>query len=297
MPRAPRIHVEEGLYFITTVGDHGRELFKDDSDRRQYIEFLGKYKEQYQFQLYSYVLMASFVHLLIELGRGSTVSDIMHDINTTYTKYFNSRYERRGHLFRGRFRALAVEKDRYLASLTRYIHLVPGTDNYLWSSYAAYVMEDTSGFVDVGDVLRAFSMDREEAGRLYIEFMGRAHGYEMEMLRKKLSRGNFLGSKEFIENAKKSMEIAEVKRTADRRRYLARVRIRAVAVAAIIVLIISGGGYLYFVQKTALAKKDAEKKYQEEIDSYYKRMSKTLEIERQKAKALEKSLLEGANKK
>ena len=118
MPRPPRIHIEEGLYFITTTGEHGRELFRDESDHEKYRGLLLKYKKQYKFILFAYILMPTYVHLLIELAPGTTISEIMHVINSTYTKYFNGRYERRGHLFQGRFGAVVVEKEKDLSEST-----------------------------------------------------------------------------------------------------------------------------------------------------------------------------------
>jgi hypothetical protein len=34
----------------------------------------------------------------------------MHGINGRYTNYFNRKYERVGHLFQGRYRAILVER-------------------------------------------------------------------------------------------------------------------------------------------------------------------------------------------
>jgi putative transposase len=49
----------------------------------------------------------------------------MQRLNTTYTVYFNRRHRRVGHLFQGRYKSILIEKDEYLAELSRYIHLNP----------------------------------------------------------------------------------------------------------------------------------------------------------------------------
>ncbi len=47
----------------------------------------------------------------------------MHNVQSYYTNYYNRRYNRVGHLFQGRYKALIVDKDSYLLDLSRYIHL------------------------------------------------------------------------------------------------------------------------------------------------------------------------------
>ena len=42
-----------------------------------------------------------------------------------YTQRFNRIHRRDGALFRGRYKAIVVDKDAYLAQLVRYIHLNP----------------------------------------------------------------------------------------------------------------------------------------------------------------------------
>jgi hypothetical protein len=60
--------------------------------------------------------------------------------------YFNRRYKKTvGHLFQGRYKAILCDKDAYLVSLVKYIHLNPiragvvrTLDSYRWSSHGVY---------------------------------------------------------------------------------------------------------------------------------------------------------------
>ncbi len=65
-----------------------------------------------------------------------------------YTQRHNRLKQTDGPLFRGRFKAILVDKDAYLLQLSRYIHrnpidrqspLVADLVNYRWSSYPAYL--------------------------------------------------------------------------------------------------------------------------------------------------------------
>jgi len=55
----------------------------------------------------------------------ANLSQIIQNINTSYTVYINRKYQRSGHLLQGRFKGILVDKDGYLLALSRYIHLNP----------------------------------------------------------------------------------------------------------------------------------------------------------------------------
>lgn len=333
MPRLPRIHIEEGLYFITATGDHGEKLFKDDADREQYLEFLARYKEQYRFKLFSYALMVTYVHLLIELGKETTISDIMRDINTNYTKYFNGRHQRGGHLFAERFKARLVQKESYLLELTRYIHLVPKMahavdrpGNYKWSSYQYYLNPHPGGVQGVGvnvkEVLARFSSQPQEQASLYRQFMEQADEDRLGRWGKRLQRSGMLGSKEFAEEIKERLKEDALKERKEKQ--LAGVSSRAhrafiVAGSAAALILVIFVVYFYranlglkerfdniaqkkeaeFSQQLSREqqrlKRSLEEKHRADKVSY-QAMSKRLEIEKQKSQELNKKLEEGERK-
>ncbi len=53
------------------------------------------------------------------------LSKVMQILQFRYTRYFNKRYRKVGHLFQGRYKAILCDKDVYLLELVRYIHLNP----------------------------------------------------------------------------------------------------------------------------------------------------------------------------
>jgi hypothetical protein len=69
----------------------------------------------------------------------------MQWLGVTYTRRFNDRHARSGHLFQGRFKSILVQNDAYLMQLSCYIHRNPLRANmvnrlarYRWSSYPIY---------------------------------------------------------------------------------------------------------------------------------------------------------------
>jgi putative transposase len=145
MPRHARKKSKTGVYHVMVRGINKEIIFHDDEDRRKFLYILAKVKEGYPFELLGYCLMNNHVHLLIREGT-ENISQIMKRIGTRYAIYFNSKYDRKGHLFQNRFRSERVEDEEYLLTVLRYIHqnpvkafLVNDTKDYLWSSYRAYL--------------------------------------------------------------------------------------------------------------------------------------------------------------
>ena len=100
---------------------------------------------------------------------------LMQGLNGRYTRYFNRKHERVGHLFQGRYRGIVVEKERYLLELSRYIHLNPvrakivdRPEAYGWSSYRGYIgQQSEEPWVEYGWVLAQCGRGKAAAQRQY----------------------------------------------------------------------------------------------------------------------------------
>ena len=178
MARKARIEFEGAFYHVITRGNQRQKIFKDIHDYIKYLEQLLRYKKTHPFRLYAYVLMSNHVHLLIETGV-APLSKILQGINQSYTAYFNKTYKTIGHLFQGRYKAILCDRDQYLLSLVKYIHLNPVRakiatrfEAYPWSSHPCYAHKIKGNeLVDDDQVLRIFSEDKTKARKLYRTFM------------------------------------------------------------------------------------------------------------------------------
>lgn len=73
----------------------------------------------------SYCLMPNHFHLLVTPLVDDGVSLFMRKLGTSYSMYFNKKYERSGALFQGKFKSSHANTDEYLKYLYAYIHLNP----------------------------------------------------------------------------------------------------------------------------------------------------------------------------
>jgi putative transposase len=96
----------------------------------------------------AYCLMPNHFHLLLQPLTDESGSWYMSQIENSYTRYFNTKNERKGQLFENQFKAVRVTSNEQLLHVSRYIHLNPVTasivkvdqlDNYQYSSWMEYM--------------------------------------------------------------------------------------------------------------------------------------------------------------
>lgn len=110
---------------------------------------LEKINKSRSVELVSFALMPNHFHLLVKESSENGTSTYMQRVLNAYTKYFNTKYKRSGHLFQGPFQVVHVKTNNQLLHLSAYIHRNPRElagwknkeDKYPWSSY-----QDCIGF-------------------------------------------------------------------------------------------------------------------------------------------------------
>ena len=105
-------------------GNERKKIFLDDYDRQRFLDTLLKKKAQTELAVYAYCLMDNHIHLVLS-DEQNEISTIMKGIATSYAMFFNSKYNRVGHVFQDRFRSETVGDERYLLSVIRYVHNNP----------------------------------------------------------------------------------------------------------------------------------------------------------------------------
>ena len=113
-----------GIYHVMLRGVNRQQIFLDKEDCTYFLESLYVCKQISRFKLYAYCLMGNHVHLLIN-AKEEPVDMIMRRLGSKYVYWYNSKYERIGHLFQNRFKSEPVETDTYFLTVLRYIHMNP----------------------------------------------------------------------------------------------------------------------------------------------------------------------------
>jgi hypothetical protein len=124
--------------------------------------------------------MDTHFHLLIRTS-DQPLWKLMKPLNGDFAHYYNKRYSRRGPLFSDRYKSIATQDQNYLEQIIRYIHLNPvragicktigQLDRYPWSGHRAIMKNERNGFQAVGQVLRRFGKETDQARKAYREFI------------------------------------------------------------------------------------------------------------------------------
>src|SRR5437588_77163 len=124
MARPLRIEVEGGWYHVISRGIERRELFRDDSDRRDFLERLFGLMGSHNILVHGYCLMDNHFHLQVETPQAN-LKEAMQRLLSGYVVRFNLRHQRVGPLFQGRYRAILAGENEWISEVNRYIHLNP----------------------------------------------------------------------------------------------------------------------------------------------------------------------------
>jgi putative transposase len=171
MPRTPRGELSDGVYHVYARGNAKEAIYRDDRDRRIYLQVLETTIGRSGWTCLSYCLMNNHVHLLLE-SPGTTLSGGMHRLHTSYAQRFNLRHDRVGHLFQGRFGLVPVQSDAQLCVAAAYIARNPvdaglcqRPEEWIWSSYAAAAGAASGPVWVASDQLLSFFGSRKDVAR------------------------------------------------------------------------------------------------------------------------------------
>ena len=143
-------------------GNNRGAIYRDDGDRRLYLENLRMTVARAEWRCLAYCLMDNHVHLVIQtpkanLGRG------MQRLHGLYGRQFNIRHGRSGHVFQGRYGSERITDDRQLFAVARYVARNPveaglcsRAAEWPWSSHADVLTGTSPPWLDSEALLAYF---------------------------------------------------------------------------------------------------------------------------------------------
>lgn len=113
--------------FITLPSQQRNQLMEEFMTKRDFLV-----------EIIAYCLMPNHFHLILKQQKDKGILDFIRLVSSSYSHYFNIKYERKGGLFEGRFQAIRIETEEQLLHLNRYIHLNP---------YSSYLVKDLKSLI------------------------------------------------------------------------------------------------------------------------------------------------------
>jgi putative transposase len=135
----------EGTPFhVTHRGNHKRDVFDDDQDRRLYLRLLRRYALRFELSVWGYALMNNHVHLIVVGGHRTSIPRAVGNAHREFSRSRNQTRQVTGHLWANRFFSTALDEPHLWAAI-RYVELNPvragivaDATDFLWSSARAH---------------------------------------------------------------------------------------------------------------------------------------------------------------
>jgi len=192
-----KIYVKDGVYHIYNRTLKGLNLFIDEQDYKIFLYYLKSYlsplkdqlkppssiKSDRKYSLYEkikllcYCLMPNHFHLMIQQLTERAMVEFMKRLIDAYIKYFNEKYDRRGSIFEGCYKAVLIDNERHFLYLPYYIHHNPEdlykddpekiekVKNYPYSSYGDYLGKRNTKWIYKDDLMEQFiEVEKEDIG-------------------------------------------------------------------------------------------------------------------------------------
>ena len=173
-------------------GIEGRNIFRNNKDRKDFIERLTKLCPELEINCYAWAFMSNHAHFLLRTGQ-YPLSKFMRRLLTGYVIGFNRRHKRRGQLFQNRYKSIICQEETYLRELVRYIHLnpvragiVPTLDElklFKYCGHGVLIGKSKMEWQDTAYVLRYFGKNKRKAREKYESFVkqGLSQGRKNEL--------------------------------------------------------------------------------------------------------------------
>lgn len=174
-----KIIFEHGVYHITQRAPGREVIFLEETDYLYMLRLMKETKQKFDLKIFCFALLPNHLHLLLQINK-QNLSEAMKNLFERYAMYFNTKYERKGHVFCGTYRAALCCDDAYLLGASLYIHLNPLKANlceeildYPWTSIIPYIKSPKKAtFLDYQITLEILDEDMQEARKKYRGLLG-----------------------------------------------------------------------------------------------------------------------------
>ena len=213
MSRPLRIEYPGAYYHIMNRGRARQRIYRNQADYQRFIHLLSETCAMWGIRVHAYSLMPNHYHLVLETPQGN-VSRAMRHLDGVYTQRYNRAHGLDGTLFRGRYKAILIDKDSYLLQVVRYIHLNPVQGKIVmepgehpWTSHRYYAGKGGGpvGLV-MEEVLGQFHKRRRQAINRYIRFVNEGIDDQTRVLYGRDRWPSILGSEGFKEKIREGLE-------------------------------------------------------------------------------------------
>lgn len=194
MPRKKRQLADNAIYHIYNRGNDRRSLFRAHEDYLFFLQLLKAKKGKYPADIFHYCLMTNHYHLLVRIKVAEQLSQLMHELQLGYARYFKDKYRLFGHIFQERYRSPLIPQESYYLQCGRYIErnpveagMVEQAWDYSYSSSRYYALGVEDDLIMPNFYYEGMGKTAEERMRAYKDFVSLQEPYS-GMIGRELAR-------------------------------------------------------------------------------------------------------------
>jgi len=148
------------------------EFYNNVLETRSFSELINRKKFVYKNLIYpinntfckilTYCIMPDHYHFLIKINESFKLSKFIGNVENSYTRFFNIKFQRKGPLWQNSFKSVEIKSNEQLLHVSRYIHLNPTTsrlvdkpEDWIFSSYNDFITDNR-----VLKIIKEISIDK-----------------------------------------------------------------------------------------------------------------------------------------
>ena len=208
MPRRARTVFAGVPHHITQRGNRREDVFFTNDDRRQYLNWLKEYSDQYQVDILAYCLMTNHIHLVAVPATDAGLQNVLKPLHMRYAQRFNRQRGWKGHVWQGRYFSSPLDES-YLWAAIRYVErnpvrarMVRKAENYPWSSAVGHCLKTEDKIITSKP---SWWKKFNSIGDWSTWLAAGDDPERMQMLRRNIEKGLPCGSDRFIKQLEKKI--------------------------------------------------------------------------------------------
>ncbi|MDA1369152.1 MAG: transposase [Proteobacteria bacterium] len=214
MARPLRIEYPDATYHVSNYGLDSQRVFPSAKYFEAFLDGLGETCARLNVEVHAYCLLRDQYHLVVKTPEAN-LSRFMRQIDGLYTQQHQRLKRIDGSLFRGRYKAVLVQADKYLLPLSRFIHSkvkAAELNSYPYSSYTYFTRKAKPPvWFNRDDILKQLRTTAAKRAAAYKKYVAQGVDEEMAHFYGKKNLSSVMGDAKFRNGAQKKRSATTVR--------------------------------------------------------------------------------------
>ena len=214
MARPLRIEYPDATYHVSNYGLDSQRVFPSAKYFEAFLDGLGETCARLNVEVHAYCLLRDQYHLVVKTPEAN-LSRFMRQVDGLYTQQYQRLKRIDGSLFRGRYKAVLVQADKYLLPLSRFIHSkVKATElnSYPYSSYTYFTRKAKPPvWFNRDDTLKLLRTTAAKRAAAYKKYVAQGVDEELAHFYGKKNLSSVMGDNKFRNGAQKKRSATTVR--------------------------------------------------------------------------------------